>query len=478
MTTIRTFWRLRCRIPNGLSWGDPFEYRPFFHDFTVMAGGGLLYEKAGANNSSLRYHFRYPATAQWFDRKTAMLATGMQGPLTADVIEPYLPVLERMELRTVRDRHSAEFLRGAGVASVLECSDLVYASPSSLRIYDWEPKNKPVLGVVASQPGAGLAHDKYEGFESRICSALELLEKDFQLHFFSFDNRSDPWLASSWNRPSSYSEYDADNEGALGRFTEAMGHVDLFLTTRFHGAVLSILNRTPFVALGAPGQKTFRECESIDYPHLVSYAASAEELTETVRRAWSQRHETRELLERASPSRQRLGHRNFELLRTAQVEPDILAPKIVPGISDQTKRDRSRSLVVWAANEMFWPEASCLFDGLGAFDCLLPPKSGLSHPRAQSLLHLGAPGIMNWDAFGDSLQKKLSQQYDDVFVCHSAEGSAEPESLFGVGARSGRRVWDFRLWPHTICEIGQEDLVGYRSQGNQAALKEPVLQAN
>ena len=75
---------LQQRMPD-LKWtigGGPLEYRPFAYDFTIVAGGGLLYTKATEPGAgSLKYHFGYPGAAQCFGKKTAMLGLGVQGPL-------------------------------------------------------------------------------------------------------------------------------------------------------------------------------------------------------------------------------------------------------------------------------------------------------------------------------------------------------------------------------------------------------------
>ena len=375
-------------------------------------------------------------------------------------------------MRTVRDRFSADFLREAGVSSLLECSDLVYVSPPRLSIRDNESGSKPVLGVVASQPGSHFAHARYEGFESRICSALESLEKHFQLRFFSFDKRSDTWLASSWERPHLYSNYDPDEPDAIGRFTEELAGVDLFLTSRFHGAVMSIVNSVPFVAVGAPGEKTARECESIEYPYFVPYDAPAGELRESVLSAWAERHHLDETLQSALHAKQRLAHRNFELLRAAQVEGDILAHGVLPDLC-KSANDGGRTLIVWAGKEMFWPEVTSLFDRLGAFDCLLPAGSSLIHPHIESALRLRVP-VMHWDAFDEGLKERLLGQYGNVIVCHGTEGPQKPAALFRIAAAAANRVWEFRLWRHTLRQVEARE-IGPQVGSDEEFLEESVV---
>jgi polysaccharide pyruvyl transferase WcaK-like protein len=156
----------------------------------MLAGGGLLYHSVSeGGDESLRHYLRYPAIAQWLGKKSFLIGLGVQGSIQPHGFASYLSTMESMDLRTVRDSYSARLLRESGVrSSVLECADLLYARPMpkrSRRIAD-SPSNKPVLGVVASQPGVGYFYPEFDGFEDRVCSALRILEKDFRLHFFSF----------------------------------------------------------------------------------------------------------------------------------------------------------------------------------------------------------------------------------------------------------------------------------------------------
>lgn len=455
---------LRTRMPD-LDWtlsGDPEEYRPFHYDFTAMAGGGLLYDKIGpCGTSSLRHHFRYPAAAQWFDKKTGMLATGVQGALSEAAIAPYVPVMQKMDVCTVRDRSSAEFLRGVGVGSVLECADLVYVCggrPSAGHI-----ERRPVLGVVASQPGAGLAHGRYEGFERRIGDALRSLENDFDLHFFSFDERADPWLSKSWPRPCPYSRFERGGKDSLGRFVRDLQDVDILLTTRYHGAVLATLNRIPFVAIGAPGEKTHRECASIEYPGFASYEAVAEEIAEAVRSAWSERRELERLLKTASARKRSLANRNFQLLQTVQIAGESLASRSAEKTAREVNGGPGRALVVWKADAALWPEAFGLFDRLKSFDGLLPAGSRLEHPKMNSKITLPPPGLMNWNALNADIQRWLQAGYDAVIVCHENHRRRAPRNLVEIAAYAGRRAWDFSLWHHSLSAFQDARLADFRS---------------
>lgn len=448
---------------------DESDLRLFSYDASILAGGGLLYHWVSeCGTSSLKHYLRYPAIAQWLGKKSFLIGVGVQGALQKQSLVPYLNVFEGMDVRTVRDRRSAQVLRDAGVrGSVLECADLVYTKtlyPQTQVPKERPSSGKPVLGVVASQPGRRFAHPESFGFEDRIQTALRILEKDFQLHFFSFDNRSDLWLAQSWAGNYPLSTFDMKRPDAVEAFIREFGAVDAFVTTRYHGAVLSTMTGTPFVAIGAPGEKVQRECEAIQYPHFQTYDATPDRIVRSVRDMWAEKVALRDLLQRIAPQREKLALRNFDVIAFENDKPHLNASRMIPQVVDAIRSSSpQRTLVVWAAGAEAWPEASILFDSLKNFDCVLPPDSLLQHSAMDQRIRLNLPGIFNWAAFPDDLQLKLAAKYDDVVVCHAGSASKAGD-LIRIGSVSGRRVWEFRLWNHSIQSISESDLASHREQ--------------
>jgi len=456
--------RMAGRQIDFLSQIDETQLRLFSYDATMLAGGGLLYDLvAKCGTRSLKHYLRYPAIAQWLGKKSFMIGVGVQGRIHPQSLEPYLSVFEAMDLRTVRDDYSARKLREAGVhSSVLECADLVYAK-TILPKPDIAGRQlgKPVLGIVASQPGKGFVHDEFSGFEVRFQQALRILEKNFKLHFFSFDSRTDPWLAESWSGDHSYTRFDLKSTDAINEFIRSFQSVDAFVTTRYHGVVLSILTGTPFLGVGAPCEKVHRECQAIRYPQYVSYASTAEQFVEAVRETWSERENLRELLRHGASRRKQLAHRNFQLMASDHETPDRNGARMISQLVASIRNSSSfRTLVVWAAGKEHWHEASGLFAQLREFDCVLPPNSLQHHSGNGRRFLLPQPGIFNWMAFPEELKRKLALNYDNVIVCH--EGAAgKTVDLLGIAVETGNRIWEFDLWRHSIRSISESDIASH-----------------
>ncbi len=462
---------LKARLPGveltTLADIEPIDYAPFRYDMTMMAGGGILYDKVDqCGSSSLRYHFRYPGIAQWFDKKSVLLGVGVQGSLPAESIRPYLPILDGMNIRTVRDRHSAERLRELGVqAPILECADLVYALDLVPKPVGLETsRSKPVLGIVASQPGAPLAHAEYPGFDQRTIAALDQLQSRFRFHFFSFDDRRDKWLRAAWKGDAEFTSFVPGQPQAVGRFVEKLRSVDVFATTRYHGVVLSVLLGVPFVGIGAPGQKTHRECDSIEYPLFESYQSEPNAIVAAVEQAWDERVYLQELLAEARWRKQRLALRNFDVWDVERVRPEDSALRMSGEVVEGVNRQDGKTLVVWATDADFWPESRHLLDQLTGFDCLVPSGSGLDHPSAQSRLELPPPGIMAWEAFGTDLQDRLRDAYRNVIVFHGGLRPGKSGHLTEIAARAGRSAWEYCVWPHRIHRIDDQQMKAPRVQ--------------
>ena len=438
-----------------LSRTDEAELKLHSYDASIIAGGGVLYQSLSENGAqSLKHYLRYPAIAQWLGKKSVMLGVGVQGPMQTQSLTPYRGVLEAMNLRTVRDNFSARMLRGAGVsAPVLECADLLYAKAIYPKHRGRRTPGKPVLGVVASQPDAGILYSRFDGFEERMQQALRILEKDFRLHFFSFDDRSDPWLAQSWTGNHLYSSFDPTRPDAINDFILAFENVDAFLTTRFHGVILSVMTGTPFLAIGAPAEKVQRECDAIRHPYFLSYDSSADGIALSALEVWAERRELRESMRREGALRRRLALRNFELLFAENSSPNCDERQSVSELVEATRKASSssstRTLVIWAAGSECWSEAGGLFDQIRDFDCLLPPRSPLRHTAIGQRILLPEPGIFNWLAFPNELKNRLEMNYDSVIVCH-AGAERKAADLLEIASRSGRCVWEFDVWKHSV----------------------------
>jgi hypothetical protein len=356
-----------------------------------------------------------------------------------------------MNLRTVRDNFSARMLRGAGVSSpVMECADLLYAKAIYPKHRGRRTPGKPVLGVVASQPGEGILHHRFECFEDRMQQALRILEKDFRLHFFSFDDRSDPWLAQSWTGNHLYSSFDSTRPNAINDFIQAFENVDAFVTTRYHGVILSVMTGTPFLAIGAPAEKVQRECDAIRHPYFLSYDSSADRIAVSALEVWAERRELRESMRREGAQRRKLALRNFELLFAENSNPNKNGTQKISEMVEATRKSSpSRTLVIWAAGSECWSEAGGLFDQLRDFDCLLPPRSPLRHTAIGQRILLPEPGIFNWYAFPNELKNRLGMNYDNVIVCH-AGAERKAADLLEIASRSGHCIWEFDVWNHVI----------------------------
>ncbi len=436
---------------------DAAEFSPTEQDACVLAGSGLLCGRTyDSGTDSLRHFLRYPAAMQWFDKRSYLLGVGVQGQLQSGIVGPYLPTFDAMQLRTVRDSTSAAILREVGVTSpVLECADLAYLNPPVPIVGNTQTKfdSRPVLGVVASQPDRGVIYSGSDSFENRIRDVVASLSNRFDLRFFSFDRAADDWLPASWGATPDWVTYDTLSSASIRTFTQAISSVDILLTSRFHGLILAASMGIPFVALGATGEKNERECNALGYPFFARFEATTNEIIHSIDDVWSERCELRRMLETACAARVRLAQRSIDVLRTRELSPESLAPEVFTAVRDQSRGDKT--LLLWAAPESFALESRPALEALAPFDCVVGPSAMIDHAGVSTLLVLPRPGIMNWAAFPENLQRRLDGAYDRVVVCHlgtagSLMGTSLAEIASRASAHSGARgVWDYSLWTQT-----------------------------
>ncbi|HET9130454.1 MAG TPA: hypothetical protein VFO86_05870, partial [Terriglobia bacterium] len=233
-------------------------------------------------------------------------------------------------------------------------------------------------------------------------------------------------------------------------------------TTRYHGAVLSILTGTPFLGIGAPAEKIQRECQAIRYPQYLSYASTTEQFVDSVGELWSEREPLSDLLRLAAPRRRQLAHRNFQLMASEHETPDRNGSRVIPQLAATIRNSTSfRTLVVWAAGQECWSEASGLFAQLRDFDCVMPPYATHRHTSIDRRFLLPEPGIFNWLAFPDDLKRTLALNYDNVIVCHDG-AAGKTMDLLGIAVNAGKRIWEFDLWRHSIRSVSESDLAVHR----------------
>ncbi len=435
---------------------DETTFRPNSYDATLLAGGGLYYQWIGACGSvSLKHYLRYPAIAQWLGKKSHLIGLGVQGKLDPEFVAPYLHAIDGASLRTVRDRYSADVLRSVGVrAPILECADLVYSMPLVPDLNRPERRtSKPVLGVVASQPGREFAHDEFKGFETRFLEALRALEREFEIHFISFDNRCDTSIAGALGGNHRVSKFEIGWPNAIQEFVEDFQKIDVFVTTRYHGGVLSTMAGIPFLAIGAPNEKVDRECRSFGYPQFLSYDSNTEDFIEGIRQTWSERNALRDQLTDAALRKRRLSSRNFEVIAQEFTNAGSFGTAMIPELVRTITSENT--LVIWAAPQEHWHEAACLLDHIRNFTSLVPPLFAQTHPQMKERLPLPRPGIFNWAAFPQDLKNRLTGHFENVVVCHTS-GSTKAAELKEIAAAAGSRIWEFRLWDHTISSVDAE----------------------
>ena len=298
---------------------DPTPFLPESQSAVVFGGGGILYQYLhNGTIENLRHFLRYAAVMQMFGKPAFALCLGVQGPLEKKNLEPYLEILQAMELRTVRDARSAEILRAAGVsAPIIESADLSYLIRIPRRP-GREAKTKPTLGVAVSQPLKGIIHPEYAGLEDRVIEALDCLQSQFDIRFYEFDRRHDGAIPGGWKGRREHSAYDPAAAGAVAGFLESVAESDLFLTSRLHGVTLCARMGVPFVSMGAPGEKVDREAQALEHSFHLSYSTSAEDIVKAVRNAWDGRAEIQKRIEVAAVRREKMARRTVEALHACK----------------------------------------------------------------------------------------------------------------------------------------------------------------
>lgn len=337
------------------------------------------------------YWLRYPAAMRCFGKRSAMLGLGTQGQLSIETMDRFVPVIDAMALRTVRDTRSARTLRAAGVrSSVCVCADLAYLLPSITPAKISKTGRKPVLAVFAQR-------------DERVAEALEDCASEFEI------------------RPI---VYDPEQPNSIEKFRNDLRQGDICMTTHPHGVILCVLENIPFVAIG---EEVESECSAQEYPSTLS-----------VRDAWAERSRLKELLEAAKPRRIRLAERNMELLRAM--------PPWELGRRDMTPEPCGRTLVIWAANDEFWDEARPRLDALEEFDCLIPANSNLKPTNSKKRFALPTGTLMHWAMMPTEITNEIERRYENVVLCHTQNKNAAAPHLLELASRSGRNVWEYGLW--------------------------------
>ena len=433
---------------------DDAAFSPTHQDASVLAGTGLLYNHVyPCGTSSLRYLLRYPAAMQCFDKKSYVLAAGVQGPLEPAPMAEQLPILDRLDLLTVRDSGSAERLRNAGVRKpVLVSADMAYLWPvAGGRARKTNATALPLLGVVASQADRGVIYEGHDGFDREAADALVSVGHSFRLRFLSFNRTADDQLGEAWTGDAERVAYDAADPAGAGNFVEAVRDVDILLTSRFHGIVLAAAMGIPFVALGAPGEKNERECRELDYPFFLSYGARSSELAATIKEVWANRLELEVRLRAAAQRRRRMAERTFEVLQSSSRDQAEVPIRPASG---------GKGLVVWAAPDGFAAECSSTLREFAPYDCVTACAGAAPESGADETFVVPRPGILNWAAFPEDLRRRLAGTYDRVVVCHTASEGRRLSHLEEIAVESasgsGAGAWELRLWTQTLREIAAD----------------------
>jgi hypothetical protein len=435
---------------------------PTEHYASVLAGNGLLdgrTENSGAD--SLSQVLRYPTAMQWFDKKSFLLGAGVQGHLEPLTVEPYLPTLNRMQLRTVRDSESAATLREAGVTTpVLECADLSYLAPGvpSPACKDTNSDIRPILGIVVSGSGVEKVDAGSDSFEGRISEALDSLEHHFDIRFVSFDRRSGTWSSSSEHCMSDPSASPLSPGNGLG---QAIRDMDLILTSDVHCIVVAASMGMPFVAIGTNGEDSQRECRALDHPFFLTLDAKADDIARAIQNVSDERPELKSRLTAAALGRVALARRTVQALGTHELEPESAALEVFR--SQKEHSGNQRILLVWAAPNEFLTECTAAFSTFESFDVVTSPNRKLEHPAINEQFVLPQPGIMNWKAFPKELTGRLRGAYDGVVVCHPGMGTRPARNLSEIARtavdRSGRfGCVEYRLWTQSAHTINLEEL--------------------
>ena len=456
---IRSFWP---EAEISIAGVDDGEFSPTRQDASVLVGSGLFDDRTyDSESESLGHFLRYPAAMQWFDKKSYLLGVGVQGHLERGMVEPHLPTLDGMQLRTVRDSETAEILRESGVSSlVLECADLSYLAPrvraSNSRTK--ESGRKPILGVVVSQAEKGAAYSGSDGFEGRVSEAVASIENQFDIRFISFDQRSGNWLSTSHVR---FSDSSVSARNAGNGLGQAIGDVDVLLTSHVHSIVLAASMGMPFVAIGANGEDSQRECRALDYPFFLTLDANANDIVRAIQNVSDERSELNFRLTAAAPGRVALARRTVEALRALELEPASAALEVFR--AQRKSSGDQKLLLVWAAPGKFLAESEAVLSTIGIFDAVTPPNSDFEHPGMNEQFVLEQPGIMSWNAFREELRQRLRGAYDGVVVCHPGSGTRLARNLANIATKavdgSGRfGCLEYRLWTQAAHTIPFEEL--------------------
>ncbi|MBD0413472.1 polysaccharide pyruvyl transferase family protein [Oryzicola mucosus] len=221
-------------------------------------------------------------------------------------------LLRRMAFVWVRDALSEEFCRSNGVENLVVSADLCFTDAFAGMVH--RPRDRRQTGGQASRVGIilrdwGTLDARF--FQRQIAAAQKLRTLGHKVQFLALSPHDEMYLSEMAAANEEVHVWNAE-EDKLERFWEVIGNQDLVITSRFHGAIFSLLSRTPFIAIEI--EPKLRNLRTV-VPELAAFAVSpsvdADHLCTLAEALLAHREQTAPALERAL-SRQCMNARRGE----------------------------------------------------------------------------------------------------------------------------------------------------------------------
>jgi len=245
-------------------------------DIFISGGGGLLQDKTSTR--SFLYYLGLIKLAKMLGKKVFVFAASL-GPVTKPDNRFLLKrVLNRVDLITVRDQHSFNFVKSLHLKNprVVETAD-----PALLL--------KPVASQTIKAPALGVCVRKLKD-SRKLAEVLDKLSRDLKLRvvFIPFQPDRDIPAAQEVIR---HMREPAELIQAPLKPREILGiifQLDLLIGMRLHSLIFAVSSLVPAVGLSYD-PKVASFLDEVNLPYLPADAFDAEELLSLVKQLWDNR---------------------------------------------------------------------------------------------------------------------------------------------------------------------------------------------
>lgn len=224
-------------------------------DLMVLGGGGLFYD--GRIDNAINYtNYIFFAKEAGVDQ--CSIGIGTQGIRTPVGTHLFQTALNYSTFTVVRDPKDKSVLEEIGVSSpVILTQDIVFSLPAPEKEGSpFKSDGKPVVGIALLDSRNLLASRHMQEYQQGVFDAVEDLSRHFHVAYIC-QSLDDINLYRDLKKKFGGEIVKISYDGALAA-QKYYYHMDLCVTSRFHGLIFAVKAGTPVISVGTNGSKTDR----------------------------------------------------------------------------------------------------------------------------------------------------------------------------------------------------------------------------